>query len=77
MEHDRICGQTHIMKEMKFSYTPNVLVDADSPMGRRVQATRVPSPTGLDSFKCLMCFMRIWREVHEPSRVMIRPRGMR
>ena len=48
MKHDRIHGRTETTKEMKFSYTPNVLVDADSPMGRRVQATRVPSPTGLD-----------------------------
>ena len=48
MEHDRICGRTDRTTEIKFSYTPNVLVDADSPMGRRVQAIMVPSPMGLD-----------------------------
>jgi hypothetical protein len=48
MEHDRVHGQTEITKEMKFSYTPNVLVDADSPMGRIVQVMRVPSPMILD-----------------------------
>ena len=48
MEHDRIHGRTDITTKTKFSYTPNVLMDADSPMGRRVQATRVPSPTDLD-----------------------------
>ena len=32
MEHDRIYGQTKIAKEMKFSYTPNKLVDTGSPM---------------------------------------------
>ena len=47
MEHDLIYGQTEIKKEMKVSYTPNVLVDAGLPMGRRAQATRVPSPIGL------------------------------
>ena len=47
-EHNRIRGWNEKMKEMKFSYTPNILVDADLPMGMRVQATRVPSPTGLD-----------------------------
>ena len=48
MEHDRIHGQTDITKEMKFSYTPNVLVDVNSPMGRRVQVMRVRNPTDLD-----------------------------
>ena len=63
---------------MKFNYTPNVLVDTDSPMGRRVQATRVPSPTGLDiALKCSMCFVKVWREVYKPSRVMIGPHGAR
>ena len=48
MEHDLIYGQTEMTKEMKVSYNPNVLVDVGSPMGRRAQAMRVPSPTGLD-----------------------------
>ena len=78
MGHDQISERTDRTKETKFSYTPNVMVDVDSPMGRRVQATRVLSPTGLDiAFKCSMCFVKIWREVHELSRVMIRPHGAR
>ena len=48
MEHDLIYGQTEIKKEMKVSYTPNILVDAGLPMGRRAQARRVPSPMGLN-----------------------------
>ena len=78
MKHDWIHGQTDRMKEMKFSYTPNILVDAGSPMGRRAQTTRVPSPTGLDiALKYSMCFVKVWREVYKPSRVMIRPHGAR
>ena len=47
MEHDQLYGQTDITKDTKFSHTPNILVDANSPMGKRLQAIRVPSPTGL------------------------------
>ena len=48
MEYDLIHGQTEITKEMKVSYNPSVLVNISSPMGRRTQIMRIPSPTGLD-----------------------------
>ena len=47
MEHDLIYRQTEIKKEMKVSYTPNVLVDAGLSMGRIAQVKRLPSPMGL------------------------------
>ena len=47
MEQEQVHGQTDITKEMKFRYTSNLCVDANLPMGKKVQAMRVPNPMGL------------------------------
>ena len=45
------------------------------PFGREVKATGVPRPTGLDIALSLICLVKVWKEVREPSRRMQRPYG--
>ena len=76
MGHDLICWRTEITEEMIVQFLPPAYWwMLGCPFVREAKATRVPRPMGLDIALCLICFVKIWKEVHKPSGRMKRPYG--
>ena len=76
MGHDLICWRTEITEEIRVQFLPPTYWWMPGcPFGREAKATGVPRPMGLDIALSLICFVKIWKEVREPSGRMQRSYG--